>query len=68
MSPPFCGVPTTAMRSSTVPVEISEPINACILVILEVKTQDFQSDPLAEISRQCGVELPIVVEWIKGRR
>jgi hypothetical protein len=56
------------MRSSTVPVEISEPINACILVILEVKTQDFQSDPLAEISRQCGVELPIVVEWIKGRR
>ena len=54
------------MNLATVPVEISDPINARILAISEDKIQGFQSDPLGEISRQCGVELPVVVERIQA--
>lgn len=54
------------MNLSTVPFEISDPINAQILAISEDKIQGFQRDPLGEISRQSGVELPIVIERIKS--
>jgi hypothetical protein len=54
------------MNLSTVPFEISDPINAKILAISEDKIQGFQRDPLCEISRQSGVELPIVIERIKS--
>src|SRR5687768_15585550 len=54
------------MNLSTLPFEISDPINAKILAISEDRIQGFQCDPLAEISRQSGVELPIVIERIKS--
>ncbi len=54
------------MNLSTAPFEISDPINAKILAISEDKIQGFQRDPLGEIARQSGVDLPVVVERIKA--
>lgn len=54
------------MNLSTVPFEISDSINAKILAISEDKIQGFQRNPLREISRQSGVELPVVIERIKA--
>src|SRR4051794_32834650 len=50
--------------TTTVPTETSDPINARILVVSEDKIQGFQTDPLDQISRQSGVDLPIVIERI----
>ena len=50
----------------TVPFEISDPINAKILAISEDRIQGFQRDPLGEIARQSGVELPVVIERIQA--
>ena len=54
------------MNLPTVPFEISDPVNAQILAISEDKIQGFQRDPLGEISRQSGVELPVVIERIRA--
>jgi hypothetical protein len=54
------------MSSATVPFEISDPINQQILAVSEDKIQGFQRDPLGEIARQSGVELPIVIERIRA--
>ncbi|MCG3150237.1 MAG: hypothetical protein PCFJNLEI_03718 [Verrucomicrobiae bacterium] len=50
----------------TTPVTPSDPINARILAISEDRLQGFQPDPLGEISRQSGVELPAVIERIQA--
>src|ERR1700704_2687729 len=52
------------MNLSTAPAEISDPINASILSISEDRVQGFQRDPLGEIARLSGVELPLVMERI----
>jgi DNA-binding Lrp family transcriptional regulator len=52
------------MNTTTVPVETSDPINAKILSVSEDKIQGFLEDPLGEIARQSGVELPLVIERI----
>ncbi len=54
------------MNLSTVPFEISDPINAQILAVSEDKIQGFQRDPLGEIARQSGVEQSMVMERIKA--
>src|ERR1700694_4483905 len=54
------------MNLSTVPVEISDPINARILAVSEDRVQGFQRDPLGEIARLCGVELSVVIERIQA--
>lgn len=54
------------MNLSTVPFEISDPINAKILAVSEDKIQGFLRDPLGEISRQSGVALPVVIERIRA--
>lgn len=54
------------MNLSTVPVEIADPINARILAVSEDKIQGFQRDPLGEIARLSGVELPVVIERIQA--
>src|SRR6185295_17181216 len=54
------------MSSMTVPVEFSDPTNAKILAVSEDQVQGFQRDPLGEISRASGVELPIVIERIQA--
>ncbi|HEY7089146.1 MAG TPA: hypothetical protein VH518_13710 [Tepidisphaeraceae bacterium] len=52
--------------ASTVPVATSDPINARILAISEDKLQGFQPDPLGEIARQSGVDLPTVIERVRA--
>ena len=54
------------MSSSTVPIEFTDPINTQILAVSEDRIQGFQRDPLGEIARQSGVELPVVLERIQA--
>ena len=48
----------------TVPVEFNDAINAKILEVSEDRVQGFQRDPLGEIARLSGVDLPVVIERI----
>jgi hypothetical protein len=48
----------------SIPVNIQDPINATILSVSEDKVRGFQPDPLGEISRLSGVDLPTVIERI----
>jgi hypothetical protein len=50
--------------AAAIPVEIQDPVNARILAISEDKIRGFQTDPLGEIARQSGVDLPTVIERI----
>ena len=52
------------MSVPTIPVSTTDPINARILAISEDKIQGFNPDPLGEIARQSGVDLPTVIERI----
>jgi hypothetical protein len=54
------------MSSTTVPVEFADPINARILEVSEDRVQGFQRDPLGEISRLSGIDLPTVTERIQA--
>ncbi len=54
------------MNSVTVPIEISDPINRQILAVSEDRVQGFQRDPLGEIARLSGIELPAVIERIRA--
>ncbi|HVT88082.1 MAG TPA: hypothetical protein VHD56_04455, partial [Tepidisphaeraceae bacterium] len=54
------------MTTATLPISTSDPINARILAISEDKLQGFQADPMGEISRQSGVDLPMVIERIRA--
>ncbi len=54
------------MTVASIPVNVADPINAKILAVSEDQIQGFQRDPLGEISRLSGVELPIVIERIRA--
>ena len=54
------------MNSTTVPVDVTDPINAQILAVSEDKVPGFQPNPLREIARQSGVELAVVTERIQA--
>jgi hypothetical protein len=54
------------MSSATVPVEFTDPVNARILEVSEDRVQGFHRDPLGEIARLSGVELPLVLERIQA--
>ncbi len=54
------------MSVSSVPVEIADSINARVLAVSEDKLQGFQRDPLGEIARQTGLDLPLVIERIQA--
>src|SRR6266513_2698741 len=54
------------MNTLSIPVRIDDSTNARILAISEDKIQGFQTDPLGEISRLSGVELPVVIERIRA--
>src|SRR5271169_6510152 len=56
----------TRMVAASVSVSINDPINARILAVSEDQLQGFQRDPLGEIARRSGVELPIVIERIQA--
>src|SRR6476659_4778897 len=52
------------MNTLTIPVAVQDPINAKILAVSEDKVQGFQRDPLGQIARLSGVDLPTVIERI----
>jgi len=52
------------MSTATIPVQVTDPINARILAVSEDKIQGFQPDPLGEISRLSGVDVATVAERI----
>jgi len=52
------------MSTATIPVQVTDPINARILAVSEDKIQGFQPDPLGEISRLSGVDVSTVAERI----
>ncbi len=54
------------MNSTTVPVEVTDPINAQILAVSEDKVPGFQGNPLREIARQSGVAQAVVTERIQA--
>jgi len=54
------------MTVASVPVNVADPINAKILAVSEDQIQGFQRDPLGEIARLSGVELPLVIERIRA--
>src|SRR5436189_5085151 len=54
------------MSATTAPIAFNDPINAAILAVSEDFVQGFQRDPLGEIARLSGVELPLVIERIQA--
>src|SRR6058998_3684987 len=54
------------MSVADIPIQFKDPINARILEVSEDRVQGFQRDPLGKISRQSGVELPLVIERIQA--
>jgi DNA-binding Lrp family transcriptional regulator len=49
-----------------IPTEHNDPINTRILAVSEDKIPGFSREPFLEISRQSGVDLPIVLERIRA--
>jgi len=56
----------TVMPAASISISINDPINAKILAVSEDRLQGFQPDPLGEIARQSGVELPVVIERVQA--
>jgi hypothetical protein len=54
------------MNTLSIPIEITDPINARILAVSEDKLAGFQPDPLGEIASRTGVEVAIVVERVRA--
>jgi hypothetical protein len=52
--------------TATVPVEVTDPINAQILAVSEDRIQGFQAEPFQEISRLSGVPVETVLERIRA--
>lgn len=61
-----CRILTRRMSEGQIPIDFSDPINAKILEVSEDQLQGFQQDPIGEIVRQSGVELPVVIERIRA--
>lgn len=54
------------MSTITTPVRVDDPVNARILAVSEDRIQGFQRDPLGEIARLSGLDVPTVVERIRA--
>src|SRR5207249_1222017 len=52
------------MSTTTIPISITDPINARILAVSEDRIAGFLPDPLGEIARLSGVDLETVIERI----
>lgn len=53
------------MTTEAPPARIDDPVNAAILAVSEDRLAGFQRDPLGEIARRSGVELPVVIARIR---
>ena len=54
------------MPAVTVPIEITDPINARILAVSEDRIAGFVADPFAEIAAQAGVSIATVLERLRA--
>jgi hypothetical protein len=52
------------MSTLTIPVHVSDPVNAQILAVSEDKVQGFHSDPIRVIAEWSGVDVATVIERI----
>jgi AsnC-like protein len=52
--------------TATLPVSVTDPVNARILSVSEDKVQGFHADPIRVISEKSGVELPTVIERVQA--
>jgi DNA-binding Lrp family transcriptional regulator len=52
--------------SSTLPTDVSDPINARILAVSEDRISGFLDDPFAEIARSSELPVEIVLERLRG--
>jgi hypothetical protein len=55
-----------AMSTLSIPVEISDPINARILAVSEDKLGGFQADPLGEVASRTGLDAATVAERVRA--
>jgi DNA-binding Lrp family transcriptional regulator len=58
--------PDTETAAAAVPIHTTDEVNARILAVSEDRIQGFQVDPLGEVARLSGVELPVVIERIRA--
>jgi hypothetical protein len=63
-SPKMLFMMTTATQDNTVPLTLTDPVNAAILAVSEDRIQGFHRDPLAEIARLSGVDIDTVIARI----
>lgn len=54
------------MSTISVPIQTTDPVNARILAVSEDRIQGYLTDPIGEISRQSGVDVPVVIERIQA--
>ena len=54
------------MSTTTVPTDIHDPLNDRILEVSEDQVRGFQREPIVEISRLSGVEVPVVIERLQA--
>jgi len=54
------------MIDTTIPVEITDPVNAAILAVSEDRIAGFQRDPFAEIARVASMDVAIVHERLRA--
>jgi len=54
------------MSLSTVPTEITDPVNARILAVSEDRIAGFLEDPFAEIARLSGVPVDVVLDRLRA--
>jgi hypothetical protein len=52
--------------TATLPISVTDPINARILSVSEDKVQGFHADPIRVIAEKSGVDLPTVIERIQA--
>ena len=54
------------MNTTTVPIDVNDPINDRVLEVSEDRIRGFQRNPIGEISRLSGVEVSVVIEHIQA--
>ncbi|HEV8214468.1 MAG TPA: Lrp/AsnC family transcriptional regulator, partial [Gemmatimonadaceae bacterium] len=54
------------MIDTTIPVEITDPVNAAILAVSEDRVAGFQRDPFAEIARLSSIDVATVHDRLRA--
>jgi DNA-binding Lrp family transcriptional regulator len=54
------------MIETTIPVEITDPVNAAILAVSEDRIAGFQRDPFAEIARLASIDVATIHERLRA--